>query len=75
MMDANKRWLIAIILIGGVAVLGSYIGGIQARPDAGQILWGGVPEKTRPLYTVNMFLAAAGYFLFTFFIENARKQG
>jgi hypothetical protein len=68
MMDANKRWLIAIILIGGVAVLGSYIWGIQARPDAGQILWGGVPEKIRPFYTVNMFLAAAGYFLFTFFI-------
>jgi hypothetical protein len=68
MMDANKRWLIAIILIGGVAVLGSYVGGIQAHPDAGQILWGGVPEKIRPFYTVNMFLAAAGYFLFTFFI-------
>jgi len=67
-MDANKRWLIAIILIGGVAVLGSYIWGIQSRPDAGQILWGGVPEKIRPFYTVNMFLAAAGYFLFTFFI-------
>ena len=67
-MDANKRWLIAIILIGGVFVLGSYIGGIQARPDAGKILWGGVPEKIRPFYTVNMFLAAASYFLFTFFI-------
>ncbi|MBN2148323.1 MAG: hypothetical protein JW726_13120 [Anaerolineales bacterium] len=68
MMDANKRWLIAIILIGGVAVLGSYIWGFQSRADAGQILWGGVPEKIRPLYTVNMFLAAAGYFLFTYFI-------
>jgi hypothetical protein len=68
MMDTNKRWLIVIILIGGIAVLGSYMWGIQARPDAGQILWGGVPEKIRPLYTVNMFLAAAGYFLFTFFI-------
>jgi len=68
MMDANKRWLIAIILVGGMAVLGSYVWGIQARPDSGQILWGGVPEKIRPLYTVNMFLAAAGYFLFTFFI-------
>ncbi|MEW5873197.1 MAG: hypothetical protein AB1894_28315 [Chloroflexota bacterium] len=67
-MDANKRWLIAIILIGGVAVLGSYFLGVQAYPNAGQILWGGVPERIRPAYTVNMFLAAAGYFLFTFFI-------
>jgi hypothetical protein len=58
-MDAIKRWLIAIILIGGVAVLGSYIWGILAYPDAGQILWGGVPEIIRPFYMVNMFLAAA----------------
>jgi hypothetical protein len=49
-MDANKRWLIAILLIGG-AVLGSSIWGILAHPDAGQILWGGVPEKIRPFYT------------------------
>jgi hypothetical protein len=68
MMVANKRWLIAIILIGGVVVLGSYIWGIQAHPDAGKILWGGVPDQIRSFYTVNMFLAAAGYFLFTFFI-------
>lgn len=67
-MDANKRWLVAIILVGGMAVLGSYMWGIQVRSDAGQILWGGVPDKIRPLYTVNMFLAATGYFLFTFFI-------
>ena len=67
-MDASKRWLIAIILIGGVAVLGSYAWGIQVHPDASQILWGGVPEKIRPIYTVNMFLAATCYLLFTFFI-------
>jgi hypothetical protein len=68
MMDANKRWLMAIILIGGTAVLGSYAWGILARPDAGQILWGGVPDIIRPLYTINMFLAATGYFFFTYFI-------
>ena len=67
-MDANKRRLIAILLIGGTAVLGSYLWGVQLRYDTGQILWGGVPEIIRPLYTANMFLAAAGYFLFTFFI-------
>jgi hypothetical protein len=30
--------------------------------------WGGVPDGLRSLYTVNMFLAAAGYFAFTFFL-------
>jgi hypothetical protein len=33
-----KRWLIAIFLIGGLAVLGSYLWGVLARPDAAQIL-------------------------------------
>lgn len=64
-----KKWpLMLIILIGGVSVLGSYVFGSLNHPDAAQILWGGVPESIRSLYTVNMFLAAAGYFLFTFFI-------
>jgi hypothetical protein len=63
-----KRRLIAVFLIGGLAVLGSYLWGVLARPDAGQLLWGGVPEKMRPYYTVNMLLAAAGYFPFTFYI-------
>ena len=64
----SRRWLIAVILIGGLAVLGSYLWGVLARPDAAQILWGGVPEQIRPYYTVNMLLAAAGYFPFTFYI-------
>jgi len=63
-----KRRLIAVFLIGGLAVLGSYLWGVLARPDAGQLLWGGVPENMRPYYTVNMLLAAAGYFPFTFYI-------
>jgi hypothetical protein len=66
-MQAKSR-LIAVFLIGGLAVLGSYLWGVLARPDAGQILWGGVPENMRPYYTVNMLLAAAGYFPFTFYI-------
>ena len=64
----TRRWLIAVILVGGLAVLGSYLWGVLARPDAGQILWGGVPGSLRPYYTVNMLLAAAGYFPFTFYI-------
>ena len=56
---------VAINVLGGAAVLGSYAWGILVRPEGAAALWGGVPEAARSLYTVNMFLAAAGYFLFT----------
>jgi hypothetical protein len=56
---------VAINVLGGAAVLGSYAWGLLSRPDSAAALWGGVPEAARSLYTVNMFLAAFGYFLFT----------
>ena len=56
---------ILINLLGGLAVLGSYIHGFQAHPETVGQTWGGVPEGLRPVYTVNMFLAAIGYFFFT----------
>ncbi len=48
-------------------MIGSYIWGL-GRPGAVDALWGGVPESIRPYYTAGMFLAAAGYFAFSFFI-------
>lgn len=65
-MDRQKRSLIALNVIGGAAVLASYVVGVRAI--SGEALWGGVPESLKPLYTLNMLLAAAGYFLFTFYI-------
>jgi len=67
-MHAQKRLLIVINIVGGIAVLGSYLYGALMVPGAGEILWGGVPQDIRPLITINMFLAAAGYFAFTYFI-------
>ena len=67
-MQTKKLLLVVIILIGGFAVLGSYAYGASTYPSAGDILWGGVPQSIRSIYTVNMFLAAAGYFAFTYFI-------
>jgi hypothetical protein len=64
-MKAAQRNLVAINVLGGLLVLGSYAWGFLARPDAMGALWGGVPESARGLYTINMFLAAGGYFLFT----------
>ncbi len=64
----SKKWLMLLInLLGGAAVLGSYIWGFQTYPGASDALWGGVPENLRPYITANMLLAAAGYFAFIYF--------
>jgi hypothetical protein len=63
-----RRSLLLINLLGGIAVLGSYAHGLLTHPGSGGQVWGGVPEALRPLYTVSMLLAAAGYFAFSFFV-------
>jgi len=67
-MHPQKRTLLWINLLGGVAVLGSYAHGLLTHPETSGELWGGVPDALRPVYTLNMLLAAAGYFLFSFFV-------
>ena len=67
-MRAQKWLMVFINLFGGVAVLGSYVHGFLTHPSAAEVLWGGVPQSIRPFYTAGMFLAAAGYFAFTYFI-------
>ena len=80
-MPAKKRLMIFIILLGGTAVLGSYGSGFLSHPGAADVLWGGVPRSYRPYYTIGMFLAATGYFAFTYFIlfrlntKNTRVYG
>jgi len=65
----SKKWLMLFInLLGGGGVIGSYIWGFLTHPNAGQALWGGVPYNIRPFYTAGMFLAATGFFAFTYFI-------
>lgn len=63
-MHRQRISLLLLNALGGAAVLASYAWGL-GDDGVGSALWGGVPESLRPLYTVNMFLAAAGYFLFT----------
>ena len=64
-MQADQRTIVLINVVGGCVVLGSYLWGFIAQTAAMGALWGGVPEAARGIYTVNMFLAAGGYFLFT----------
>lgn len=66
-LHSQKRSLLWINVLGGTAVLASYVWGL-AQPEVAAGLWGGVPEALRPVYTINMFLAAAGYFLFSQYV-------
>ena len=68
--NPTPKWglFIATNIIGGIAVLGSYVHGAMTKPDIVGGLWGGVPESAQPIYTANMFFAAAGYFLFSYYI-------
>ncbi len=59
--------LLLLILVGGTAVLASYVWG-AGEPDFTTGMWGGVPESLKPLYTVSMFLAAGGFFPMTAYV-------
>jgi hypothetical protein len=63
-MSRTRLLLLLINVVGGIAVLGSYALGIATHPDPVQALWGQFPEAWRPLSTVSMLLAAAGYLTF-----------
>ena len=71
-MHPQKRVLIWINALGGTAVLASYAWSLLTYPDAGEDFWGGVPAAMQSGYTVNMLLAAAGYFAFTRFVFRLR---
>lgn len=64
----NRRSLIALNVLGGLAVLASYALAFAYSPAIRVGLWGGVPEVLQPLYTVMMLLAAAGYFPFSWLL-------
>jgi hypothetical protein len=59
-MHSQKWLLILLIILGEIAVLGSYVNGVLSVRRAAEILWGGVPQGIRPHYTLNMLLAAMG---------------
>jgi hypothetical protein len=61
----TRRSLALLNVVGGIAVLGSYVLAFAYAPAVREGLWGGVPAWMRPLYTANMLCAAAGYFPFT----------
>jgi len=67
-MPIQKIILFSINLIGGIAVIGSYIWGLKAGSGGANALWGGTPATVKPIYTLSMLFAALGYFAFIYFI-------
>ncbi|HXY74582.1 MAG TPA: hypothetical protein VEH58_04595 [Dehalococcoidales bacterium] len=67
-MKVEQIILLIINLLGGIAVIGSYIFGLKGQSGGTSVLWGGVPVKIRPIYTVSMLISALSYFAFLFYI-------
>lgn len=65
MHPKKKAWL-AINVVGGVAVLGSYVHGLVTHPETRGQLWGSMPSELQDVYNVTMWLAALGYFFFSY---------
>jgi hypothetical protein len=60
--------LAGLVLLGGVAVIGSYAYSLSIDPATRAGLWGGVPQSLLPVYTASMALAAAGFFAYTYYL-------
>lgn len=67
-MAVQQIVLIIINVIGGIAVIGSYIFGLNAQSGGANVLWGGVSESIRPVYFVSMIISALGYFAFLYYL-------
>jgi hypothetical protein len=67
-MHKQKLAMMLIILVGGTAVLVSYVHAFLTNPAATEAAWGGVTPDVRPIYGVFMLMAMLGYFAYTYFI-------
>lgn len=66
-MHPLTKVLGAIVLLGGTAVVGSYVWGLTSIPNVGEF-WGETPASLIPLYTVSMLLGAASFFAILWFV-------
>jgi hypothetical protein len=64
----EKLILLLINVFGGLAVIGSYMVGIRGSSGGSSVLWGGVPRRVRPVYTVSMILSAIAYLAVLYYL-------
>jgi len=67
-MDEQKIWFLVINVLGGFAVIASYIAGLVSHPNTEELLWGRITHSLKSIYLVSMPLAAVSYLLFLYFI-------
>ena len=67
-MDEQKIWFLAINVLGGIAVIASYVAGLVSHPNTEGLLWGRITQRLKAVYLVTMPLAALGYLLVLYFI-------
>jgi hypothetical protein len=67
-MGTQQIILLIINILGGAAVMLSYVYGLRGQAGGANVLWGNVPGGIRPVYTVSMVLSALGYFAFIYYI-------
>ena len=68
MMHPQKKQWLAINVLGGLAVLGSYAHGLSTHPETRNLLWGDMPAQLRDVYGVTMWLATVGYLVFMLYV-------
>jgi hypothetical protein len=67
-MGTQQIILLIINILGGAAVMLSYVYGLRGQTGGADVLWGNVSAGIRPLYFVSMIISALGFFAFIFFI-------
>jgi hypothetical protein len=67
-MHRQKLAMLIIILVGGSAVMVSYIYPIMTQPQYVEPAWGGVTPDIRRFYAPSMLLAASDFFFYTYFL-------
>lgn len=66
-MDSNQILFLAINILGGTAVILSYILGFKSSKGS-NLLWGGISKNFQKIYTLSMIVSAIGYFIFSSYI-------
>lgn len=65
---SSSTLFLFINLVGGSAVLGSYIAGLYFYPDTRSSLWGSLGETSQKTFVISMVIAAIGYVIFILFM-------